>query len=119
MKTFKTSLLLLICGLLLGYLGAFFTGYTAAFVMPKSFAQYMWVWDALVVQFLGYGLLALAIGFIASKVSQVRTITVVLALFCVSQLYLQYPYGLSFYFPNIIVMLLCLAVGAACAKKYA
>jgi hypothetical protein len=106
-----------IAGILLAYLGAYFTGYTAAFVMPKSFVDIMWLWDILVVQFLGFGFLATILAFAHAKLFSGSLVKSLLVPFVISQIVLTYPFTYILYWPHILVVFGSLSLGYWIAKS--
>jgi len=110
-----------VAGLALAFLGAYLTGYTSAFVMPISFANFMWAWDILIVQFLGFGLLAIALSYLIAYLSKLNFLFSVIVTFIIAQVGLFFMAGnnINLYWPNILTMLICLIIGwfIAC-KKY-
>lgn len=120
MNLIKNISISLVASLILAYLGAFFTGYTAAFVMPISFASFMWVWDVFVVQFLGFGFLAFSLAFIIVYFFRLNFLLSVFVIFVFTQFNLSIMSGsFNLYWPHILTMLICLVTGwfTAC-KKY-
>ncbi|MBV1907813.1 MAG: hypothetical protein KUG78_00735 [Kangiellaceae bacterium] len=122
MNLIKNTLSSVVAGLALAIIGAYLTGYTSAFVMPISFASFMWVWDILIVQFLGFGLLAIALSCLISYLSKFNFLFSVIVIFVIAQVGLFFMAGnnINLYWPNILTMLICLIIGwlIAC-KKYA
>jgi len=120
MFSIKNILVSITAGLTLANIGTFLVGYTAAFVMPTSFANFMWAWDILVVQLLGFGLLAIALAYLTVYLSKLNFSLSVLVVFIIAQLNLVFMDGsINLYWPNILTMLICLFIGwyTAC-KKY-
>ena len=88
--------------------------------MPVSFANFMWVWDILVIQFLGFGVLAFSLAFIIVYFSKLNFLLSVLTVFVFAQFNLSLMSGsFNLYWPHIFTMLICLFTGwyVAC-KKY-
>jgi len=106
-----------IAGILLAYWGAYLTGYTAAFVMPKSFVELMWLWDILVVQFLGFGVLATILAFAHAKFFSGSLVKSLLVPFVISQIVLTYPFTYILYWPHILVVFGSLSLGYWIAKS--
>ena len=105
-----------IAGLMLAKVGSSFTGFTAAFVMPKSFANIMWLWDVFVIQFLGFGILAIVLAFIHTKFfsgSLLKSLFIPLA---ISQVILMYPFTSSVYWTHLLMVFGSLSLGFSIAK---
>jgi hypothetical protein len=121
MNLTKNILSSVVAGLILAILGVYLTGYTSALVMPTIFAGFMWAWDILIVQFLGFGLLAIVLSYLVAYLSKLNFLCSVITIFVIAQLYLFFMMGgnMNLFWPNILTMLICLFTGwfAAC-KKY-
>ncbi|MBU2925844.1 hypothetical protein Q4506_06615 [Colwellia sp. 4_MG-2023] len=115
----KSTLSSVVAGLILGYLGAYLTGYTSAFSMPANFIKFMWVWDILVVQFLGFGVLAILLSYSVAYFSKLNFFFSVIASFVIAQLnlFLMMDGNINLYFPHILTMLTCLIIGWLIAIK--
>ena len=120
MNLTKNTLSSVVAGLTLAILGAYLTGYTSAFTMPISFAKFMWAWDILIVQFLGFGLLAIILSYSVAYLSKLNFLFSVIVTFVIAQVSLFFMMGsnMNLYWPNILTMLICLIIGwfTACKK---
>src|SRR5690625_4062481 len=61
-----------LAGLVAAFLGVLFTGYSSAIAIPNGLVGFftgwrMFLWDSLVVQFLGYGVTILLLTFFVTK----------------------------------------------------
>lgn len=111
-----------VLGFFLAKAGAFATGYTAAFAMPTSFVHYMWLWDALVVQFLGFGMLSVLVSYTHSRLFQSNLRTGILIPLSVCQFVLFYPDTYVVYWMHLVVMSASLLAGmyfAGVTQKHA
>jgi len=121
MNLTKNILSSVVAGLILAILGAYLTGYTSALVMPTIFTRLMWAWDILIVQFLGFGLLAIALSYSVAYLSKLNFLCSVITIFVIAQLYLYLMMGgnMNLFWPNILTMFICLLTGwfAACKKN--
>jgi hypothetical protein len=106
-----------IAGILLASVGSYLTGFTAAFVMPEIFANIMWLWDAIVIQFLGFGILAAFLAFVHTKFFSESLVKSLLIPLAVSQIILMYPFTYSVYWTHLFVVLGSLTVGFLIAKE--
>ncbi|MGB2739983.1 MAG: hypothetical protein WBC60_05430 [Cognaticolwellia sp.] len=119
MNITKNTLSSVVAGLILASLGAYLTGYTSAFAMPMSFAKFMWAWDIFIVQFIGFGLLAILLSYSVAYLSKLNFLFSVIATFVIAQLSLFIMMGdsMNLYWPNILTMLTCLVLGWFIACK--
>lgn len=89
--------------------------------MPSGIVNFMWAWDILVVQFLGFGLLAIVSSYSVAYLTKHNFLFSVIATFIIAQisLFLMAANNLNLYWPNILTVLVCLNIGwfVAC-KKY-
>ena len=109
----KEVLLTIIGGALITLIGVYLIGYTAALTMPKWFSPYILVWEILVVQFLGVGIIAAIVSFILIKVLRFNPNLVLTVLFLsVAVLGALYQGFYHFYWPHTLVLLLCLFIGS-------
>ena len=113
MNLTKNTLSSVVAGLILAILGAYLTGYTSAFAMPISFANFMWAWDIFIVQFLGFGLLAIVLSYSVAYLSKFNFLFSVILTFVIAQLSLFFMMGsnMNLYWPNILTILICLIIG--------
>ena len=116
----KNVFISLVSGIVLAMLGVYFTGFTASFAMPSSLANMMWAWDIFVVQFLGFGVLAIMLSYLVAYLSKLSFVYSVLAIFVIAQFVLFLITGnlFSIYIANILTMFTCLTLGwfVACKK---
>ncbi|TMP01958.1 hypothetical protein CWC11_20385 [Pseudoalteromonas sp. S3178] len=119
MNNIKNILVSIFSGIALAIIGSYLTGHTSALVMPVSFGNLIWAWDIFVVQLLGFGLLAIASGFLVAYITNKNFLFSVVAVFLITQLYLSFVIGdgFYFYFPHILTMLVCLCAGWYVARK--
>jgi len=121
MNLTKNTLSSVAVGLIIAFLGAYLIGFTFAFTMPSGIVNFMWAWDILVVQFLGFGLLAIVSSYSVAYLTKHNFLFSVIATFIIAQisLFLMAANNLNLYWPNILTVLVCLNIGwfVAC-KKY-
>ncbi|MGL6162376.1 hypothetical protein [Microbulbifer sp.] len=113
-------------GLVSALLGVLFTGYSAAIAIPSGLVDFftgwrMFLWDTLVVQFLGYGVTILLLTFLVTMLLKLNPwITAALAvLACEASLAIAYPTSFSLYMPHIIVVVSCAFLGALSSQRIA
>ena len=106
----------IVFGFLLAQAGAYLVGYIAAFTMPKDFAPIIWLWDVVVIQFLGFGVLAALAGYVHAKLFPGSYIMSMLLMLVACQISLLYPFSYSVYWLNVFVILASLAGGFYLAR---
>ena len=119
MFVYKNIFIGVLSGLLLAFVGVYLTGFTSALVMPTSFYSLIWLWDILVVQFLGFGVLAVIISYMVTHKLKVGFTNSVIVTFIFAQFILIISMGnLSMlYLPNISVMFGSLVIGWFVANR--
>ena len=105
----------IVLGFVVAQLGSFIVGYTSAFVMPKSLAPIMWLWEILVIQFLGFGVLAATAGFIHARLFSGSFAISLLVTLLACQLTLLYPFTYQVYWLNVFVIFASLFGGCLLA----
>lgn len=116
MKNGISILSAIVLGFLVAQLGSVVVGYTSAFVMPKSLVSIMWLWDILVIQFLGFGVLAAMAGFIHAKLFSGSYVGSLLVTLVACQLTLLYPFTYQVYWLNVFVIFASLLGGYFLAR---
>ncbi len=113
-------------GLVSALFGAFLTGYSAAITIPGGLVEFftgwrMFLWDILVVQFLGYGITILLLTFLVTILLKLNPwITAALAIIvCEAALAIAYPSSFSLYIPHIVVVVSCAFLGALSSRRIA
>lgn len=104
-------------GLVLPWLGSYVLGFTAGFAVPQSFVNVTWVWDIVVVQFLGFGLLAMLLAYLHATYFRGSLLTSVMVLFLVCQLAIYSPFAHSVVWINFSVTLTSLLIGFFVARR--
>src|SRR5690625_3852348 len=115
-----------LAGLVAAFLGVLFTGYSSAIAIPNGLVGFftgwrMFLWDALVVQFLGYGVTILLLTFFVTKLLKLNPwITATGVIFvCEAALAVAYPSIFFLHVPHIIVVVFCAFVGAYASQHAA
>ncbi|OFC69298.1 hypothetical protein [Alteromonas confluentis] len=116
MKNGISILSAIILGFLVAQLGSVLVGYTSAFAMPKFLASVMWLWDILVIQFLGFGLLAATAGFIHARLFSGSYVSSLLITLVACQITLLYPFTYQVYWLNVFVIFASLLGGWVMAR---
>ena len=113
MRYFRDVGISLAMGCFIATTGVFLTGYTAAIAMPSWLSSAIILWELLVVQFLGFGVISLLATFMLVRFCRVNSVVlVVLALLVILLLpNLWYGTPIIFYWPHAVTLLICLTVG--------
>lgn len=120
----KQVISVVLAGFVSAFLGVLFTGYTAAITIPNGLVDFftgwrMFLWDALVVQFLGYGITVLLLTFLVTKLIKLNPwLTAAgVVIVCEATLAVAYPSAFFLHMPQIIVVASCAFLGAHCSRK--
>jgi len=120
----KATLLGILAGVVLAYVGAYLTGYTAAMALPSFIANdtsgiLIYLWEMAVTQFLGFGLAAFVLVYLTIRLVRLSTWVFLIVVFIVCELSLSLMPSsyFDFYMPHYIVVIACLFLGAFLASR--
>lgn len=113
-----------VIGVVVAYLGVYFTGFAAAIAVPEVVAEILSgrgfvVWEIVVTQFLGYGVIVFLLVFFSVRSLRLNPYVAALAavLSCEAVLFGTHTSQYIFYMPHLIVLIFCAVLAAFLAIR--